>query len=132
MRVKTSELIGSALRWATAKADGREPIIIGPEYGVPYRVEVIEYGRRVAWRPDVDWMRGGPLIEKYHVQTSYNGNGFSRSPTREYWCAYVCKDNGQEIFPSGGGPSPLIAICRAVVAARYGDAVDVPDVLVRQ
>lgn len=129
MRIKTSELTGPALRWATAKAVRLEPIIAPPEYGVSSRVEVIAYGRRIAYRPESDWSQGGPLIDKYHVQTSYNGNGFSQSPSGEYWCAYVCEDSGREIRPSGSGPTALIAACRAIVAAELGEYVDVPDEL---
>lgn len=108
--LRTCDLIGAALDWAVAKA-----------------VTYVDYH---GWSPSTDWSQGGPLIEKHHVQTSFNGCGFSRSTTGEHWCAYACKDNGEELRPSGSGPTPLIAACRAIVSAHLGDSVDVPAELV--
>lgn len=114
IEVKTTELIGPALNYATAIADGWDML---REFD---RIAIKDYS------PSEDWAQGGPLIEKYHVQTSFNGCGFSRSPTGEHWCAYACKDSGEELRPSGSGPTPLIAACRAIVAAKIGDVVSVP------
>lgn len=129
VEVKTTELSGTALRWAVAQAEGLEVTIHPPAYGNGHRLAV--NGRTEAYRPDMDWSQGGPLIDKYHVQTNYNGRGF-RTASGEYWCAYVCADSGQEIYPSGGGGTPLIAACRAIVSAKLGDSVSVPSVLLEK
>lgn len=118
IEVKTAELIGPALNYATAVADGWD--FSRQFYQVMFQ----------GYCPSTDWAQGGPLIEKYHVQTSFNGCGFSRSPTGEYWCAYACKDSGEELRPSGSGPTPLVAACRAIVSAKLGDVVSVPAELV--
>ena len=98
-----------------------------PEYGNPwrvfarYRATVTERTER--YNPWEDWALGGPLIDKHHVQTSFNGSGFSRSPIGEYWCAYVCIPTGQQAPPSGGGPNALSAAWRAIAQAKLGDTV---------
>lgn len=127
IEVKTAELVGPALDWAVAEAEGitrREPMHIRESEPRCWSCDY-SYG----YSPSTDWSQCGPLIEKYHIQTSYNGNGFPRSPTSEYWCAYACDDSGA-FRSSGGGPTPLIAICLAIVRANLGDVVQVPEELV--
>ncbi|MBC3503529.1 DUF2591 domain-containing protein [Pseudomonas sp. SWRI59] len=134
IEVKTADLVGEALGWAVGKAEGLDVFLAPPEYGNPwrvfarYRATVTEHIKR--FNPWEDWALGGPLIDKHRVQTSFNGSGFSRSPTGEHWCAYVCKASGQEVFPSGGGPSTLTAACQAIAHAKLGDTVQVPKELV--
>ncbi len=131
IEVRVSNLSGEALGWAVGKAEDLDVYLEPPGYnGVPWRVfaryqgQAIEHAKR--YNPWEDWAVGGPLIDKHHVQTSFNGSGFSRSPTGEYWCAYVCKPSGQQELPSGGGPNVLTAACRAIAQAKLGDTVQVP------
>lgn len=130
IEVRTADLVGEALGWAAGTAEGLELFLAPPEYGNSWRVFARYQGqateRSKRHNPWEDWALGGPMVDKYHVQTSFNGSGFSRSPTGEHWCAYVCNDNGTETHPSGSGPSALIAVCRAVVIARLGETVQVP------
>ncbi|MFG0631401.1 phage protein NinX family protein [Pseudomonas sp. xss_2] len=130
IKVKTADLVGEQLAWAVGKAEGLDVLLAPPIYGNPWRVFVRYTGevtiREVRYNPWDDWALGGPLIDKHHVQTSFNGSGFSRSPSGEYWCAYVCKPSGQQEFPSGGGPNALTAACRAIAQAKLGDTVQVP------
>lgn len=131
--VKTADLIGPALDWAVAKVEGISTHKFREKTFALFGSLAIPLGdAENGYAPSTCWHCGGPLIEKYHVQTSYNGNGFSRSPTSEYWCAYVCKPSGQEERPSGGGPTVLAAICRAIIAAKLGDVVSVPSELLEQ
>lgn len=130
IEVKTADLAGEALGWAVGIAEGLELHLEPPHYGNGwlvfsiYRGEVTE--RRKRYNPWEAWALGGPLIDKHHVQTSFNGSGFSRSPTGEFWCAYVCKPTGQEMLSSGGGPSALIAACLAIAQAKLGETLQVP------
>lgn len=117
--VRTSELIGPALDYAVAMAELRDAQI-------PASDVVWDRYFGATYSPSINWTQVGPLIEKYNIQTSYNGNGFPRSPTGKYWCAHVCKPHGPEERPSGGGPTPLIAACRAIVAVNLGDEVQIP------
>lgn len=127
--IKTADLIGPALDWAVAYGLNGEPGFL-EAFGVRMLGRSITKAVRMGEiKPSTDWSQGGPLIEQYNIQTSYNGNGFRRSPTGKYWCAYVCKPHGPEERPSGGGPTPLIAACRAIVAAKLGDTVQIPEEL---
>lgn len=147
VKVKTSELEGAALDWAVAQIENDDLDVtwkplngemigfgsIGSSPAFPcirLKVATSAPSGLMVYSPSADWEQGGPLIEKHHIQTSYNGNHFSQSPTREHWCAYACKDSGAEYRPSGSGPSPLIAAMRALVAAKLGDEVEVPAELV--
>ena len=121
IEVKTADLAGEALHWAVAIAENLEPFVQPPEYGNPHRVFLPKkYYIGERYTPSTDWSQGGPLIEKYNVQLSFNGHrsgGF---------CAYVCNDNGVEYRPSGGGRTHLVAACRAVVASKFPNVVKVP------
>jgi len=126
IEVKTADLAGEPLNWSVAIAMGLNPSVVPAQYGVPARVFIQQEGMfPERYKPCVDWAQGGPLIEKHHIQTSFNGKGF-RTTSGEYWCAYVCSDTGKEQFPSGGGGTPLIAACRAIVAAKFVDSVQMP------
>lgn len=121
-RVAVGELSAGALAWAVALAEGRAPILLPPTYGLPARVAVIEAGRLIAWRPERDWAQGGPLLDQWCL-----GFGLvaERSPARFRAFAY-----GREPFQRlAGGPTLLVAACRARVAAVLGDVVAVPTVL---
>ena len=61
--------------------------------------------------PSTNWSQGGPLIERYYID-------IESGP----WSAYY---GGQTMH----GDSPLIAACRAIVAAKLGDVVEVPEEL---
>lgn len=138
IEVKIVELVGPALDWAVAQIEGVNTMMLSPRKGEPQKPFAL-FGSlalsvggddQSSYAPSSCWHCGGPLIDKYHVQTSFNGSGFSRSPTGEHWCAYACNDNGAESHPSGSGPSALIAVCRAIVAARHGETVQVPKELI--
>lgn len=135
IEVKTADLAGEALGWAVGKAEDLDLILEPPQYGNPWRVFARYQGhateRTKRYNPWEDWALGGPLIDKHHVQTSFNGSGFNRSPTGEYWCAYACADSGQERYPSGGGYSALTAVCMAIAQAKLGETVQVPKELMQ-
>lgn len=119
IEVKTAELSGAALDWAVAKAEG-------------WRVEVTanglisnvdKYGNHVAWvEPSSTWSQGGPLIEKYRVDLSAPPSDSSAAG----WDAR--RDDGELSWINA--PTALIAACRAIVAAKLGDVVQVPAELV--
>ena len=123
--VRVSDLEGAALDWAVAKAVG---------HTVPdtvYYSGVNEHGRVVSSRaidlsefsPSTDWSQCGPLIEGRIVFLSLNER-MNRRP--DGWSCLVVGTRGVPAF----GETPLIASCRAIVAANIGDEVDVPDELV--
>lgn len=122
IEVKTADLIGEALGWAVGKAEGLDLQLAPPGYnGVPWRVfaryqgQAIEHTKR--YNPWEDWAIGGPLVEKRMVSLH------CPQSTDDVWAGWVITDKGEFCQ---AGDSPLIAACRAIVAAKLGDTVQVP------
>ena len=110
IEVKTAELVGQALDWAVAKAtwDGD----INSEFNQLFLR---------AFHPSTDWAQGGPLLETCNWALPY------RASSRQHIGKFEsCTPGG---FPHNGN-TPLIAACRAIVAAKMGDVVQVPAELV--
>lgn len=120
MKIKTSELIGAQLDWVVAKAVGvKVKIIYGPIDGRPCPYDENYDG----FSPSTDWSQGGPLIESCMVVCDY-GRPLAASE-KPLWFAQVWK-------PYGGmtGNTPLVAAMRAIVAAKLGEEIEVPEELV--
>ncbi|MFJ4256546.1 phage protein NinX family protein [Pseudomonas monteilii] len=125
IEVKTADLVGEALGWAVGTTEGMTLELAAPSgYIIFYRV-VYRRGGDTSWvlqryNPWEDWGQVGRLVLKHEVSL--------RSPqhVEDAWVAWV---------PLGGrgyaqaGNDPLIAICRAIVAADLGDTVKVPKLL---
>jgi hypothetical protein len=120
IRLPVATLDGAALAWAVAIAEKREPILLPPTYGLPWRVAVVEAGRLIAWRPERDWNQGGPLLDQW-----CKGFGMVQDlvSTRFRAFAYGPGDYSQRL---GGGPTILVAACRARVLAVLGETVELP------
>ena len=135
IEVKTAELIGPALDWAVAVALGwqmrRVPKDIDGNHGgevlAPQDLSTdFQYPPRGAIpvgyflrRWSTDWSQGGPLIDKHNVEILRAGD------------CVMAKLYGLT-NAAGDGKTPLVAACRAIVAAKLGDAVSVPEELVQQ
>ncbi|PIK75001.1 DUF2591 domain-containing protein [Pseudomonas sp. 382] len=129
IRVKTADLSGEALGWAVGKAEGLDLQLAPPGYnGVPWRVFALYQGQSIEhtkrYNPWEDWALGGPIIDRLRVDLSSppvidtnNENGWQARP-----------DDGMTFWHSGG--TALIAACRAIVAAKLGDTVQVPKELI--
>jgi len=123
--IKTSELSGAALDYVTALAVGEEPHAM--EYGYlsgSYYVEVegknFERSQTLyGFDPSSDWSLGGPLIERYQIGLT--------EPDKMWDCWSASSRKFRGLID---GLTPLIAACRAIVAAELGDSVEVPEVLV--
>ena len=74
------------------------------------------------WRPTTDWAQGGPLLEKYQIELLTIKIG---SDSVKHWCAFFHADSRKYEKCH----TALIAICRAIVAAKLGDVVLVPEEL---
>ncbi|MFG0540166.1 DUF2591 domain-containing protein [Pseudomonas sp. YQ_5] len=124
IEVKTADLTGEALGWAVGKAEGLDVFLAPPEYGNPWRVfarysyTVTEHTKR--YNPWENWALGGPLIDRLRIDLSAppaidlnNEIGWQARP-----------DDGMTFWHSG--TTALIATCRAIVAAKLGDTVQVP------
>lgn len=146
MKIKTAELTGLPLTWATAKALGEdyqpetEYSGIGQEYP-PRRFHedrsllgfLITEGQLSIIRCDDDYV--------------VNKKGFTTSKRIPVWAATYGTQHGTVESHNGYGepcgtvyevsedacsygPTPSIAACRSIVAHKFGDEVDVPDELI--
>lgn len=115
MKLKTIELTGLALRWATMKAC---------KLNLEFKNGQLIAGTRISghteldvpYEPDIDWDQGGPIVDRFDLEL------MRRSDPDEPQSAFA-KDSQKY----GVGSTKLIAAMRCVVAEAIGDEVDVPD-----
>lgn len=128
IKVKTAELTGQALDWAVAQVVQPEGFVLrmDPEYDPPEPVlgivmdasDLENSWLKTGWSPSTDWSQGGPLIDEHDVWLSdYDGA-----------CVASCEPHFGRYIQEGN--TNLVAICRAVVATKLGDEVEVPQELV--
>lgn len=124
MKIKTSELSGANLDWAVAVAVGAHCQETGStdlHTGKHWVVSGFRAMRWDDWTPSTDWSQGGPLIERFGLEiTRYNESCWAAISQWDY--------DFNDYHPAG--ETILIAACRAIVAAKLGDEVDVPEGLV--
>ena len=120
MKIKTSELIGTALAYAVGIADKR--IIrngIGGSIEVRGRTENGEelpdgFDMWMFWYPQSNWSQGGPIIERERIHLDEGQGVWGALHSYEY---------------SSFGHTPLIAAMRCYVTSQLGDEVEIPDEL---
>lgn len=125
IEVKTADLAGEALGWAVGKAEGLELELAGPSGYITFYRVFYRRGGKTSWvferfNPWENWALGGPLIDRLRI-------GLSAPPAIDLnneigWQARP--DDGMTFWHSG--TTALIATCRAIVAAKLGDTVQVP------
>lgn len=140
IEVKTNELIGPALDWAAAQVPGAlELIVKKAEYDQPFKRDEDGHiyllreptdGYTVLFQPSTDWAQGGPLIDEYEICIiclptcdpiiERLGGGDWSAKTRESDHDY-----------SRLSPTPLVAACRAILRAKFGDIISVPKELMK-
>ncbi|MCC8366583.1 DUF2591 family protein [Xenorhabdus sp. PB61.4] len=119
MKIKTSELTGKALDWAVALAQGWQKMADYNGYSTPNGVVIAS-----EYAPSWDWEVCGQLIDEYL-------DSLTRMCTDSPWvasCKAVTVDD-VSIWKVEGGQTPKIALCRALVSAKMGDEVEIPDEL---
>ena len=111
MKVKTQDLIDTALDWAVAKCEG-------------FKYELYEHNRKKwknglhrpqHWQPSTDPAQGVPIIEREKIETYWH-------TALGMWAA---RHNDNLRY----GATLLIAAMRCYVASKLGDEVDIPDEL---
>lgn len=131
MKIKTSELTGTALNWAVGLADNRHiRQFIGGGLEARGRTESgaelpDEYDIWMIWTPSASWAQGGPIIEREGIGLDYYPDG--GHPQGGEWGA-LTNEGTVESF----GPTPLIAAMRCYVASKLGDEVEIPNNLIRE
>lgn len=112
--VKIEDLSGPALDWAIAQVEKVKVTVNG---SFPYKVFIgCKKGLiKALYNPSTDWATGGPLIEKYRVGM---------------YCDYTEQETiTANVTGSGAavtGSTFLIAACRAIVTAHFGESMSVP------
>ena len=127
MKVKTSELIGSALDWAVAVCDGYEcqfeDEVSGP-WLVPQEGFLHDEKSLSQYSPSTSWSQGGALVERESITLRVNANVPGR------WVAFI--DFGSSncnIKARQSGPTPLVAAMRCFCCATLGDEIEIPQEL---
>ena len=110
--MKTAELIGPALDWVVAKAEGYPTGIWYDEDDMP----MVRDDSIPEWKPSTDWSQGGPIIEREKLSVVIQRADAWHASCPRY------------VF-HGYGPTPLIAAMRCYVASRLGDEVEIPEEL---
>lgn len=113
--MRTADLTGALLDYWTARAEG----VPADQLEIRATGALCVRNLRGSWGPTVavqvldystNWALTGPLVEKHHLNVSETDPAgwvaWSDSPSTQY------------------GDTPLIAICRAVVRAAFGDEVE--------
>ena len=121
--VKTADLIGAALDWALADVEGLNPYLVAPHYGNPWRVFIPQQGEALQWGKRFN---AGESMEIF-------GQLLNRhvAMVRHYPEAQATSKGSARVVSAGEvhwetGPTPAIALYRAVVRARVGDVARVP------
>lgn len=121
MKVKTTELTGAALDYAVAVTiHGGATFLTKPMMSeIPYVFVTTEDGRELRVSYSTRWEECGPLVGKFKIDIEHQGNDVLAS----IYEPHGLRD--ADYF----GPTELIAICRAVVACRLGNEVEIPEEL---
>jgi hypothetical protein len=117
--VNVTELEGAALDWATGVSLGHKVHNSNNVGGLSISEPYSKHDRFI-WSPSTDWSQCGPVISSEYIDVWHSLLGTEHDVV---WCAQA---------PCGRiyrAPTPLIAACRAIVAAKVGDTVDVPEEL---
>ncbi|MBZ7262448.1 DUF2591 domain-containing protein [Klebsiella oxytoca] len=141
--MKVAELSGSALDYAVDRA------IHSERYSE--RLSLIRTSGD-SFRPSSSWSKSGPLLESWQIflrpphnvhksMVGENGKRIGTWEDIENWTATISRRVAEKPpitpdFPISGcyrgeGPTPLLAICRAI-ASIAGDEVDIPKELLKQ
>ena len=121
MKVKTSELKGTALNWAAAKAK------LG---GHSLAEFLASRDVRLGISPSTNWAVGGPIIEQEQIALQYYQDGGHENGGE--WVAYVLSGKDDDGFDNTivtDGPTPLVAAMRCYVASKFGEEVEISEEL---
>ena len=116
-KVKTSELIATALDWAVAKCEGLKPYTMP---GKPHAYLGDGCHNQIP-RYSTNWVQGGPIVERGLIEVSlFKADGsawFAQSDASIQCGAWIT------------GPTILIAAMRCYVASKLGVEIEIPEEL---
>ena len=112
VEVRAADLIGPALDWAVAVANGET----NPQLRIGGGC-VVAHGHTLRrFAPSTEWAHGGPMLDKFDVWL------FGPTAAEPECGASI----GQDVQNDVDGPTRLIAACRAIVANKFGKKVLIP------
>ena len=133
MKIKTSDLTGPALDWATATAEytDRRVELTGGKTGVRVlrdpTFDGSEHWHWFVFFGSTYWAQGGPIIEREGISVASDTSGMF-----EGFVWFASKDDilvDPDSASGWRGPTPLIAAMRCFVTSRLGEEVEVPEEL---
>ena len=142
MKINARELKGDALDWAVARTEGWLP---HGDRGDLYKTAVVRGveiksllfpGKHLdqggmpeprSYSPSTDWSQGGPLIEQHAIELHNNIGEQYGEEERRYAVVPISASGSRGAM----GPTPLVAAMRALVFAKLGDQIEVPEELAR-
>lgn len=108
---ETAKLEGTLLDLAVAICEGLIPVPGKPGY-----VYHGDFGDDfIRFSPSTDWSQGGPIIERHGITIIH-------SPASGLWCGSISKDSAGIMGMEA--ETPLVAAMRALVAAKFGEWVE--------
>lgn len=138
VEVKTSELIGASLDYAVAVAQGWQMLRVPKDIDGNHGGEVLapqDISRDFQFSPrgqvpvgyflrrwSTDWSQGGPLIDLHQIEVSVCEDTDIVHASMFCWRSYGKSHRTRW----SSGETHLIAACRAIVAAKLGETVNVP------
>ncbi len=125
MKIKTSELIGTALDWAVVWAERPSGPTGEGWYERDADGKLFDPLNECTVSASTIWEQGGPIIERECI--ALNGG---QEPCASMQIEVADGDFIVDKWIEGRGPTPLIAAMRCYVASKLGDEVDVPEELV--
>ncbi|HID2693049.1 TPA: phage protein NinX family protein [Klebsiella pneumoniae] len=122
MKIKTKDLVGIQLDYAAALATGQK-VDFEADTGCLW---FEEHDVWFTWSPSTEWAQSGPMMESFSIscyQSAYPATG------KVYHWVGV-----NELVAPGHrrgliADNPRVAVCRAVVFAKFGDEIEIPDEL---
>ena len=120
MIIKTAELIGPALDWAVARAEGKK-VLAGPPIRVAsiYKCQAGDYEVSKPYSPTTDWAIMGPIIDRENINLIWS-EGYPVKAT-----IY----RGGHVWIDSFGETPLIAAARCYVTSKLGIEGELPEEL---
>ena len=114
--MNVAELEGALLDYWVARIEGGNPTLEDWRFGSGETtcIAQIRSFERVPFQPSLDWLVGGPIIER-ELKALQEGGGHGIWRTLE---AYKCQFTKDGYV--GEGPTILVAAMRAYVASKYG------------
>lgn len=118
IKLKVCDLSGTPLDWATAYAIDQEVFTDGGS--------VLRFGAlALPWAPSTNWAQGGLLVDQYGVSLTTGDAPTEQGIAGNLFTAMMTRSSDFRPFVAHG-KTRLIAACRAIVASKLGETVEMP------